>query len=284
MRIQFGGIIAPLLLVAGLIVSGCATNAKPVKKPAELTNNVLFATLYMQTAAEYKASAIQTYNAASAHIDNAITDKSWTGVLEQGDNFADKPPAIVLDVDETVLDNSPYAAKKIQTGTTFTPASWDAWVAMKSAPAIPGAVAFIEQVQAKGVEVIFVTNRACKARPGNDDPCPQKQDTLDNLISAGFKATNKTLFLKQERPEWTSEKKSRREFIAKDYRVVMLFGDDFGDFLPDVKKNITADERAKLVSKYQSNWGTKWFVLINPTYGSWFDVLDKPVSKHLKSY
>ena len=69
MRIQIGGIVAPLLLVTGLFVSGCAANAKPVKQPVEVTNNVFYATLYLQTAAEYKANVIQTYNAAAANID-----------------------------------------------------------------------------------------------------------------------------------------------------------------------------------------------------------------------
>jgi acid phosphatase len=167
----------------------------------------------------------------------------------------------------------------------YDPGTWDQWVAMKAAPAVPGAVEFINSMAEKGIEVIFITNRECKPRPGSDEPCPQEQNTIDNLRNVGIHVIKPdNLLLKNEKPEWSSEKKSRREAVATNYRVVMLFGDDLGDFLPNVKKNITSGERSELVRKYGSHWGTKWFMLTNPMYGSWLRVLDDPKSNHLRVY
>jgi acid phosphatase len=90
--------------------------------------------------------------------------------------------------------------------------------------------------------------------------------------------------LKGEQEGWTSEKKSRREEVAKKYRIVMLFGDDLGDFLADVKTNITPQDRDRLVSENKVNWGRKWFMLPNPTYGSWLDILKEPKSQYIMKY
>jgi len=87
-----------------------------------------------------------------------------------------------------------------------------------------------------------------------------------------------------EQDGWTSEKKSRREYIAERYRIVMLFGDDLGDFLPGVKNNITPQERDRLVREHKNNWGRMWFMLSNPTYGSWLNVLGDPKSRYIRSY
>lgn len=269
-----------LLSIFGLL-TGCATT--PVN--TNLINNNFNSTLWVQTASEYKANAIQAYNSAKHNIEQAKKDVSWTSMLEQGSDFASLPVAIILDIDETVLDNSQYQAQLVLEGKQFDSEIWDQWVAMKSAPAIPGAVEFINNAESKGIEVIYITNRECKPRLGNSDVCPQKQDTIDNLKKIGInKSMARNFLLKKEKPQWSSEKKSRREEVAKNYRVIMLFGDDLGDFLPNVKKNITAKERDELVERYENNWGNKWFVLSNPTYGSWLRVLDTPKSKHLRGY
>jgi len=268
-------------LSAVSLIGGCAAPSVTTHS----SNNNFNSTLWVQTASEYKANSIQAYNAAINNIERAKSDRSWSSILEQGADFASLPTAIILDIDETVLDNSQYQAQLVLNGTEFDPVTWDHWLAMKAAPAIPGAVDFINSVEAKGIEVIYITNRECKSRQGSDNACPQEQDTLDNLESVGIKnVTSANLLLKKEKPEWSSEKKSRREEIANNYRVVMLFGDDLGDFLPDVKKNITPSERNELVFKYRSNWGSKWFVLSNPNYGSWVGVLNDPKSSHLRGY
>jgi len=269
------------LLSVGSLMTGCAVTSTT----ASSSNNNFNSTLWIQTASEYKANSMQTYNAALNNIERAISDLAWTSVPEQAPDMTALPAAVILDIDETVLDNSQYQAQLVLFGAEYDPETWDQWVAMKTATAVPGAVEFINSMEDMGVEVIYITNRECKSRPGSDEACPQEQDTIDNLKKVGIKVIKPdNLLLKGEKPEWSSEKKSRRAAVAKNYRVVMLFGDDLGDFLPDVSNNITSSERNELVKKYESNWGNKWFVLSNPSYGSWLRVLDDPKSKHLKGY
>jgi len=257
------------------LLSGCAATG----------NHNLNSTLWVQSSAEYKANCVQTYNIAARNIDLALRDKSWTAAVEQRGNFSSLSPAVVMDIDETVLDNSPYQAQLIIDGTGFDPRTWDEWIALESSPAVPGAVSFIKYLKEKNVEVFFITNRECMARTGSDCRCPQEQETIDNLARVGIDGVKpEHVLMQNERSGWGSEKKSRREAIAAAYRVLMLVGDDLGDFLPDVKKDITPLQRDALVRQYQRCWGRTWYMLSNPAYGSWLRVLKDPKSSHLVGY
>lgn len=266
-----------LFVVVFSVLTGCATTQP------EITHNNFNSTLWVQTAAEYEANAIQTFNSAESTIEMALRDKSWTAALEQGSNYSLKPPAILLDIDETVLDNSEYQAQLILDDEEYNPQTWDEWIAMESAEAVPGAVDFINSMESLQVDVIYITNRECMVRTDSGPECPQKEDTIDNLIKVGIENVDPDhVFLKGKQTDWTSEKQSRREVVASNHRIIMLFGDDLGDFLPDVKENITPNERAKLVGEYSEHWGRKWFILSNPTYGSWEGILNDPKSDYLQ--
>ena len=271
-----------LLITIGLM-AGCKTIAET---PApSLEHNNMNSTLWVQTSAEYKANAIQTFRTAELQLAAAKANGDWRAMLEQTAKSAELPPAIVLDVDETVLDNSPFQAMMIKTNTPFNVSAWDEWVSLAQAKAVPGAVDFINAAVDMDIAVIYLTNRECKMREGNDSSCPQVADTAKNLRAVGIESVNDELvLLKSAQPGWTSEKQSRREYLADKYRVVMLFGDDFGDFLADVKKNISHEQRGKLVDKYRDYWGTKWFALTNPTYGSWQGVLQGEKADNLTDY
>lgn len=265
------------LSLAAAICCGCSIT---VKTPA---NDSLNSTLWVRTAAEYRAASLQTYKTALQTIDRAVGDPGWTAALEQTGDCAALPPAVVMDIDETVLDNARYQAQTVLDGTGFDPDTWDAWVAARRAGAVPGAVDFINAMAARGVTVVYITNRACRPRADGADACPQKQDTLDNLRAVGIaQVAPENLMLKGERPEWGSEKQSRRAAVVGSYRVAMLFGDDLADFLPDVKANITPARRETLVRAYGGHWGTRWFILSNPVYGSWLQVLEAPTSQYLR--
>jgi acid phosphatase len=121
---------------------------------------------------------------------------------------------------------------------------------------------------------------------GQSITCPQEIDTIKNLEDIGFPQLDDKdlILLKNEKPDWGSEKKSRREEIAKSFRILMLIGDDLGDFLPDVKKNITPDERFKLFEQHHDKWGNKWFMLPNPAYGSWDRVISDPKAQHIRGF
>ena len=268
--------IAIAFITSTALLSGCASTSE---------NNYFNSALWMQSAAESKASSIQTYNVARQTISMALNDSSWSAALEQSGDYSMLPPAIILDVDETVLSNSKYIAKMVLGRIDNTPENWDMWISLAQATAVPGAVDFIKAMSDKNIEIIYLTNRECRPTKTDISKCPQKQDTIDNLNNVGLKNINPdNVLLKKERPEWTSEKKSRREYLAKKYRILMLFGDNLGDFLPNVKKNITPEQRDKLVHQNTNKWGTKWYMLSNPAYGSWLYTLEDPKSKYLIDY
>ena len=84
----------------------------------------LLAVLFTQTSAEMKATQLQTFQTATNLLDDALKDSSWTAIPNSSPK--DKPPAIILDVDETVLDNSPFQARTIITGVSY-PDGWVEW-------------------------------------------------------------------------------------------------------------------------------------------------------------
>jgi 5'-nucleotidase (lipoprotein e(P4) family) len=285
-RNSFPGNIALSAFVI-ISLSACQTTVQPASSTittAQPTAHHNFnSVLWYQTSAEFRASTIQTYRQATDLLAHAKNDQSWTVWPQQKANTL--PPAIIVDIDETILDNSPAAAQDVLTNAAFSDASWDRWVSLAKADAVPGAVAFVNAAEAMGIKVLYISNRACAARAGNNRPCPQKDDTLANLKAVGIQQiSDNQIWLKAEQADWSSEKESRRQLAMQSYRVIMSVGDDFGDFLPNVKKNITPAQRAALVDQYQAHWGTKFFMLSNPTYGSWETILNQPKQQYLRGF
>jgi 5'-nucleotidase (lipoprotein e(P4) family) len=239
--------------------------------------------LWVQTAAEYQAICYQAYNSAFLNLEKAIADTRWTGAVEQTNNYNELPPAIIFDIDETVLDNSPFQAQLALTNSEYQLSTWDQWIQMQSAKGIAGAVNFINYAQNRGIEIIFISNRECLQRNDVLLTCPQESDTMENLKSVGISGIDeKNILLKNEYLDWGSEKKSRREYIAEKYRIIMIFGDDLGDFIPNVKKNVTPEKRKEMADNYKANWGNKWFIIPNPMYGSWQRILESPQHQYLQ--
>jgi 5'-nucleotidase (lipoprotein e(P4) family) len=278
-------LLKPLVLgLSVMLAAGCSHVPSESASTPELLDNNLNSTLWVQASGEYKANTLQAYNSAIANLGPVVRFGNQSAALEQPGNTGGLPAAVVLDIDETVLDNSRYQAQLVLLGSAFNPETWDQWVALKAATAVPGAVEFINYAKATGVEVFYITNRECKVRDGNEDPCPQELDTLENLQNVGVQGVTKDhLLLKNEFPDWGSEKSNRRLNIADQYRIVMLFGDDLGDFLSDAK-SMTPKERDALVSLHSNKWGSVWYMLPNPTYGSWQRVLKEGPKAYLKGY
>lgn len=262
-----------IYLAMVLLLAGCAANA----------NHNLNSVLWVQTAAEFQANAYQAYNAAMQNIETAIADHRWTAAIEQTNHFYDLPPAVIFDLDETVFDTSQFQAQLVIEGSDFQLSAWDEWLKMRRAESIAGAVDFIHQVQEQGIETFFITNRECRKRQNRVSSCPQKSDTLENLKNIGITGINENnVLLKNEYNDWGSEKQSRRKFVAQKYRILMIFGDDLGDFIPNVKKEMTPEKRKELAAVFHENWGHKWFILPNPMYGSWHQILETPDNKYLQ--
>ena len=215
--------------------------------------------LFVQTSPEFAANNIQTYKIATSKIDIALNDKNWTAALEQGTNFSDKPPAIIVDVDETVLDNSAHQARAILGGFSY-PTGWLEWGNEVSAPAVAGVKDFLNYADSKGVTIFYVTNRVSELRKA----------TIENIIKLGlpFDERANPLMMKGENG-WGSEKTSRRTLIAEKYRVILMAGDQITDFISLEESSVSMDARLQLSSKYEEMWGEKWFMITNPMYGKW---------------
>lgn len=220
----------------------------------------LNATYWLQKSAEYKGAANQAYATARRQLNAALADPSWSAALEQtGSDFSALPPAIILDVDETVLDNTALNVWLAKTGKPFASRDWDLFVESASSPATPGALALTNYAAEKGVQVFYVTNRKAHLEAA----------TRRNLESEGFPlASNEdVLLMKGERPEWTSEKGSRRAVVAASYRILLLVGDNLGDFADGILS--TPKDRHAIVDANVDRFGKSWIILPNPVYGSW---------------
>jgi 5'-nucleotidase (lipoprotein e(P4) family) len=257
----------PLILVAALALGSCASHNPPaapapaataVTEPTRPHEN-LNAVAWVQTAVEYKASAEQAYRLAMLQLETALKDPSWTAAIEQTADASKLPPAVVLDIDETVLDNSVFQARGVRDNVPYSEEAWQRWVAEARAPAVPGAKEFTQYAAQKGVAVFYISNRMAVTEAA----------TRRNLQALGFPldATIDTLLSRGERPEWAaSDKRSRREYVGANYRILLLIGDDLGDFVVAAG---TPDERAARTASHDDWWGRRWIMLPNPTYGSW---------------
>jgi 5'-nucleotidase (lipoprotein e(P4) family) len=266
----------PLLcaaLAAGLLATACqpvrdeAPAATPVASAPVATvpaDDNLNAVLWVQRSAEYRAAAAQTYRAAAGHLDMALKQSDWDALVpeERGNAAKGLKPAVVLDIDETVLDNSPYQARLVRDGAEYSDPSWDAWVEERKARALPGVVEFARAASARGITLVYISNRAVHL----------KQATLDNLRSEGLPVADESVFLglgtvvagcEQD----GSEKDCRRQLAGRQYRVLMQFGDQLGDFV-SIHDNSPAGRQA-LLDRHDAWFGERWWMLPNPTYGSW---------------
>jgi len=236
------------------------------------------ATLWIRTSAEFRSSAEGIYRSALQALRRGLTDTAWSAEPTQTGDFSALPPAIVMDIDETVVDNSAPQARMLleQSCPGEFDALWDAWVAERKAPAVPGAAAFIRAARAlkddqgRQPRVFLITNRECSVRAGAASPCPQQDDTLANLRALGLDSAtlDADLMLRNERPEWVSEKLSRRRLVAHEYRIVLNIGDDLADFIDEMRGRSVA-ERDQARCRHDDWWGVRWFMIPNPMYGSW---------------
>lgn len=266
MKIGRSHVAWALLFLAAGCTAPVRTTVSPEASPPIRTNENLHSTLWTQTSVEYRASTLQAYRLAMLMLDRALADSSWTAALEQeaSGSYASLPPAVVLDVDETVLDNSAYQARLVLEDAAYASDSWNAWVQEARAVPVPGAVAFTRYAHDKGVTVIYLTNRR-----GDTE-----EATRRNLAAYGFPiATSDDVVLTRgERPEWAEgEKAPRRRAVAEKYRILLLVGDNLGDFMPDAERSV--EERDEATAPYDAYWGTRWIMLPNPQYGSWESAL-----------
>lgn len=217
------------------------TLSRDISNPNE---HMVMAVMYQQTSAEYRALCYQAYNLARFMLDRDLENKK-----------INLPRCVVLDIDETVLDNSPYEAKCILERIVY-PQKWNEWITKASAKPVPGALDFIKYAHSNGVEVYFVTNR-------KED---EWESTITNLKEAGFaKVDSNHLLMRTE----TSSKENRRSKIKEFRHISLLFGDNLADFSDAFDGKLSVQERFNSVEKLKREFGTRFIILPNPMYGDW---------------
>lgn len=210
------------------------------------------AVLYQQHAAEYRALAFQAFNIAKLRLDEDFDKKNLKKLSKEERK---KARAVVVDIDETVLDNSPSQAYMIKNRLPFNMADWIDWGEKRSAKAIPGAVEFLKYANQKGVRVFYVSNRADS----------QKQATMDNLKAVGFPDVSDETMLLQTAE---SNKEARRKIVLAKHRIILLLGDNLNDFAENFEKKSVVDRFAE-TEKDKNLFGSKYVVLPNAMYGAW---------------
>lgn len=227
---------------------------------------------------EYIAVSRQVYRAAALGLPGMLADERWSAIPDRIVKPG-LPAAIIMDVDETAVTNARF---QVSLEPPFRDSKLNAWSAANHALPVPGAVEFARLAENQGVRIFFVTNRPCQADDASAERCPQKRVVIDDLLEAGFQADESNVLLARERPGWSSEKSIRRDHIAKTHRVIMLIGDDLGDFIACTRKRplapcdegATRSSRRSLLDRYDAYWGAGWYILPNPMHGSWTSIED----------
>ena len=260
-----------LFLLNALITTEMIVAEDTKKDVRDLKEQNIMSVLYQQTAAERLAGSLQTFRSAKQALDNALADPSWSAL--PGQDIQGKKPAIIVDVDETVLDNTAYEARMILDGTKY-PEGWVSWGKEAAATEVPGAKDFLNYAASKDVTIFYITNRVVEL----------KEATQNNLTKLGipWDQTKKTILMRGEN-NWGSDKGSRRALVAQKYRVLLMAGDNLGDFVDAKDNNLSPQQRKAIVEEYADYWGEKWFMLQNIAYGDWEGALydfDYSLSPH----
>ncbi len=261
--------LVPVLLLSQLQQDTVEISSKQLNQQGMLAVN------WVQQSGEYRALTYQAFNVAKLTFDTAKSKNI-------------NRPAIIVDIDETVLDNSPYQAGLLNSNNGFQLTTWNQWIKVEKAQAVPGAVEFVNYVNKNGGKVFFISNRdesSAKNAKTND----LEIATMNNLKSVGFMGVNEqTVLLKGEftkqidgkentSKQWRVEAIKNGSADGKRYTVIALIGDNLNDFDETIGKN--NQQRRDYVDKNRKDYGmfniTKGIVkpayiaIPNPMYGNW---------------
>lgn len=232
------------ILILLTILSACSG----LRSLAPDSEQMTMSTLWYQNSAEMTAIYYQSFNIAEHRVQEALKNPNRK-----------KPPAVVVDIDETILDNSPSEARNILEGERYSQDRWYDWTSRASANPLPGSLDFALSLKEVDVELFYISNRNVE----------ELEVTLENLRKHGFPNADKEhVFLKST----TSDKQARREKVMQEHDIVLLVGDNLEDF-----SEVFADRSHQLgkdkVDKYRDEFGKRFIILPNPMYGSWTSAL-----------
>jgi len=237
--------VRSVVLTCFLFLPAALSAQTPSRQTSTDNEYQIGAILWTQSSAEYRALAYQTFVLARLRLDQALARRGA------------KPPAVIVDADETVLDNSRFQAELILRNAGYNPQAWTAWCERAEAGAVPGAVEFLNYAARRGVRVFYITNRRQTEKAG----------TVANLKKLGFpNVSDETVMVREQ--GMTASKETRREKVRARYRVVLLVGDNLNDFNDDFSGKSIADRSAQ-VDRERAEFGSQYIVVPNPMYGDW---------------
>jgi len=212
----------------------------------EYTKDLTNAVLWQQRSGEYRALCFQAYNAARFSLNEKIRSPG------------EKPRCIVVDIDETLLDNSPQSGQSVLKKIGFDLAEWKRWTNLAKADTVPGALSFLKYVAEKNIEVFYISNRDQS----------ELNATIENLNRYGFPNVDRPHLLFRED---TSNKQQRRDFVSDRYEITLLIGDNLSDFSTIFYQE--GKETDSEVDRHASLFGVNYIILPNPMYGDWEQAL-----------
>jgi 5'-nucleotidase (lipoprotein e(P4) family) len=224
----------------GLACTGTCTSAAPILPIDEGLK-------WYRRSAERRADTFQAYKWAT----RSLSEKVQTGGPASW--------AVVLDVDETTLNNSAYQQARLDLGVGYSPGTWDAWVNAKEATAIDGVVDFTAAAKALGGKVVLVTNRTASQCPATEVNLKAVGVTYDAILCMA--ATNPTTD-KNPRFQAIEAGSTGDPNLPSSLSVLMYVGDAIGDF-----PQLTEDIRKQDASAFD-RFGEDFIHLPNPMYGA----------------
>ncbi len=238
-----------LVTVVCFLIVSCRSTQSIVSAQQNQYDKLLISVSWYQHAGEMSALYYQGFNIARMRLNEALAANKQNKLL-----------AVVVDIDETMLDNSPFETNLIN--NTDSLAGWHNWTSKSSAKALPGALDFTKYAQSKQVEIFYITNR--------DDS--ERASTLKNLEIEGFPfATEDHLLTKSDlslSTGNTSSKAGRRKKVSENHEIVLLIGDNLNDF-SEIFEDRTINDGKETVEKNRELFGQKFIILPNPMYGAW---------------
>ena len=236
-----------LFICITLLISSCGVKKsnEGETSPSVLVDGALYTSYFQQKSAEYRALCFQSYNIARLRL------------MEDLKHRSKKPRAIITDIDETVLDNSPYAVHQAMHNKEYNDSSWYAWTDMAKADTVPGAASFLKFAASKGVQVFYITNRKMR----------EKASTLINLQKFNLPFADSMHLMVRTDPA-NGSKEERRHSVLEHYNVILFLGDNLADFSA-LFDNKSVAERMQNTNNSITDFGSRFIVLPNPVYGDW---------------
>lgn len=254
--------ITSLVTLVMFLIVGCTSPEKASNgnEEKQLIQQHTMAVLWFQQSAEMTASYLQCYQYARILLESKLKVRS-----------SDQPAAIVLDIDETILDNSPNAANLIKNDITYDWDSWKEWTDQARAKALPGALDFLNYAEEQGVEIYYISNRRVA----------ELEATLQNLQDLNFPNADSTHVLLRDGP---SDKTERRALVSEKVNVLLYLGDNLRDY-SEVFGERGGDLGKNLVMENMDDLLLNFVIFPNPTYGEWEGAIygnDMGISDSLK--